>query len=774
MAQLQRCLFVVPPLLTLAACSGGGGGGSDGGTISGLSAPSAMEIITVEEASSLVAPGAQPPTSSTPNFDANSDYATDAARNHVWDPAIEPISMINEILCYLGQTGAEGMVNQGAYNAQIDEAKCRAGSDPSASSQGQSSASNGVQPAIWVVESTRASNDAPQVVHAWVPQDHDGQSATIFVSMTVHSGVTDATPFGEFVLNFAGAQDFASIGSPMMWGTLQSDDQGSGEQGYVFYQSEGDINQVPNPGERASLVAVTVSMSADGTTGQARLSVSYRQNDPMNGDSGIVSEEYLLDMDANEVLRQIGSDPAQCYSRTQFHYNTFRYNLYHASGPNAGERVALNSGFPIRTADGSFGWLGYWGLWVPPSTTVEHGDVVTRQEFGSNATEDYTILMAPGKLVKFTRNTLDLLDGDGKTFDWFDFQSMPPTRYLVELDQSQFFRTASWDDQSMTWTTLGSPDLIDTSTYGFLNMYSQGLGGPVGYVHGDAFLTYFAQEFVNGSSALFNGVATGTPVELYGYSQCLRSGITGAEAEMGDVYLSDSGNVNAPYVFQIAADDLTLFHDVNGDDSLLTQVGLADGEEPANGPYTWGMRSGPMVTDTAGIASPWDLWNKDVFYQYETGHNAWNQLTTALDSNGDCVVFDPPLQFSYTHATANDKNGDSTYDGQMFQLNYSGPGDLHGIPHEGVDFNNDGNPDRWFPLFSIADGTLCGPTGSEYVIRGIEAEITLVEVLGGCASLDVANASVLTLPTSADYTAPDSGDKPTVDEPPAVIEGVKQ
>jgi hypothetical protein len=304
-------------------------------------------------------------------------------------------------------------------------------------------------------------------------------------------------------------------------------------------------------------------------------------------------------------------------------------------------------------------------------------------------------------------------------------------------------------------------------------MHSQALGGPCGYVHGDTFLTYFAQEFVNGSSPLFAS-AVGGQVELYGYLQCLRSGLSAAEVEMGDVYLPDAPNVASPYVFQFDGTDLTLYHDVAGDGSNLTQVGLAPGELPQSGPYLWGMRSGPLVTDTGSLANPWDVWNQDVFYQYETGHNSWNQYVTAIDGNGDYAVFDPPLQFSYTHSTANDANGDATYDGQTFQLQYGGPGDLHGIPHTGVDFDGDGQPERWFPQFSLADGTLVDAGGAQYVVRAIESELTLLQLVGGCAGLDVGNAAGLALPDASGSTPPDIGAQPVVDAPPAVIEGVKQ
>ena len=35
----------------------------------------------------------------------DTDYVQDPARIHVYDPAIEPLSMVNMILCLLSQTG---------------------------------------------------------------------------------------------------------------------------------------------------------------------------------------------------------------------------------------------------------------------------------------------------------------------------------------------------------------------------------------------------------------------------------------------------------------------------------------------------------------------------------------------------------------------------------------------------------------------------------------------------------------------------------------------
>ena len=58
--------------------------------------------------------------------------------------------------------------------------------------------------------------------------------------------------------------------------------------------------------------------------------------------------------------------------------------------------------------------------------------------------------------------------------------------------------------------------------------------------------------------------------------------------------------------------------------------------------FEWGMRTGPLLPDTSGLADTFEVWNQDVFYTWETGANSWNKLTMLLDDQGAAVVFDPP------------------------------------------------------------------------------------------------------------------------------------
>jgi len=142
-----------------------------------------------------------------------------------------------------------------------------------------------------------------------------------------------------------------------------------------------------------------------------------------------------------------------------------------------------------------------------------------------------------------------------------------------------------------------------------------------------------------------------------------------------------------------------------------------------------------------------------------------------LDALGDPVHFDPPIQFTYTHATLNDRNGDSAYDGKSFFLDYGGPGDLWGLPQDGVDLNDDGHPDRWYPVVSLADGVVLGPTGTEFVVKAIEIEQALQEDPSGEGELDIVGASDLDLPDGTSYAPPLIGNRPVVNDPPRVIAG---
>ena len=750
--RLPHALVFVLASLLFSACGGGGGGSSD---IAGLLPPEQISVVTPSGS------GALP---SDPGFPPDTDYVQDPARIHVYDPAIEPLSMVNMILCLVSQTAADQLVNEGPYLAQVNTTICDNGSDQNASDTGQSSGAVDTFE-LWTVDSSRASNSAPQLTHYWIPETDDGQAQTIFVNMLLTHGADADYPFGAFDLDFAGAQDYAQISTPLVGGALSASRLESGLSGFQLFFRKGDVNQVPAPNSHSEETAATVVVRADQQGGSARILTRSRQ-DFGSGDSGLLTSEYLVAYDSTSFLRALDGAAPQAFHREQFLENVWRYNLYEASGPNAGARVELDSGFGFRTASGDYGWIGYFGMWAPPETSVASGDVITRDEFGTVGAS-YTVFQAPGKLIRNTRQTLALTELDGQTFQWWWFDLVNgPTNYVVEYDElgGVWQKIGIQAPGSQSVDPIEPPEVIDTAAIGYLNMWSQGLGGPTAFVDGDAFVTYFAQQFVDGSDDVF----AGGDLTLYGFVQCLRPAITGAEAEVGDVFLPDAADVASPHTFVFPAADLTLYLDTG----VLDAVGLADGEAPTSGPYTWGMRSGPMVTSTAGLTNVWDVWSASEFYVWETGANDWNQFTRVVDDQGQFVAFDPPLAFTYVQAAGDDRNGNDSQAGQTYFLNYNGPGQLWGLPQEGVDLNADGNPDRWYPTVNLADGVLLGPTGTEYVVRAMEIEQTLAPDLAYAGSLDLIAAGNLIVPTSALYTTPAIGAPPVVTDPPRVVQGV--
>jgi hypothetical protein len=588
--------------------------------------------------------------------------------------------------------------------------------------------------------------------------DPDGQ---IRVRVTITKGASDENPFGVFNLDYI---EFTGANVEKGRGNLRSLDALDGFIGFSFYQEHGDVDVAQALNENAERTSANVNMFADQSSGVAHIVQETRENYG-SGDTGIMTNDYQVAYDETHLRRVTNSTDDVCLSRVDFDTRTWNYNLYDAT---TGARVELNSGFGFQTQDGHYGWIGYNGLWAPPDAVIANGDTVTKQTYGNQTPASYTVFEAPGKLVKNTKHTLALTELTSETFEWWNtiYPMGVPTLVRLQLVYNDgWYAIAQWNDMTNSWDSLGVPAGITLAPNAYLGMWSPSLGGQVSYVNGDEFITYYSREFVTPESSLFSGSST---VDLYGYFSCLRAGITTAEVDAGNIFLADSTDVSAPYHYVVDNTDMSFKYD---DGVTPTQAGLGAGQAPTTGPYTWGMNSGPLVASTSGLTQPWEIWSSDEFYTYETGSNAWNKYVTLVDSMGAAVTFDPPIQFSYTHHTADDANADSEFNLHTYLLSYGGPGNLSGIPQTTVDFDGDGNPDRWYPQFSIARGTLCGPTGTEYLLRPIDSEVTLAADPGNCGLLDIGQVGDLTLPTIADWTDPALGPVPTVEGAPRVIAG---
>jgi hypothetical protein len=173
----------------------------------------------------------------------------------------------------------------------------------------------------------------------------------------------------------------------------------------------------------------------------------------------------------------------------------------------------------------------------------------------------------------------------------------------------------------------------------------------------------------------------------------------------------------------------------------------------------------------------------DVYYQWETGANNWNQFAAVKDSSGNIVQFDAPLQVNY-NVPSGAQYGQ--YAGKSIVLQYGGFGDLWGIPGQCVSrlsnqpLSCDNQEARYVPEFVIpmSDTTGVVTSGStNYLVKWLDREIRFAsKSLGTCGSLVVPTS--VTLPTSASVLNPADpassayiGAKPTVTTAPRVIHG---
>lgn len=753
----QLCLWLGTFALAATSC----GSSTDsiaGGSIEGLSMPDSMDLVGIEAetAGSSIAAGASINPAAV--FSSTSDYNTDEVHAYMWDETTEPLAIINEILTAVGQTRADYFVNTGPYLALVEEVG--GDGDSGGDAAGQSSSGNATVLEPWILNSTRASTTAPQVVRFWITDEEaDGpagtMSQTIFGRATISEEPTDANPYGDFHLNFGMVNN--SDDALTTKGSLSTTTPTGGALGFTFMME--DLTGFGGDDTR-----VAVETSIDQTTGVAHMEV------PDHEGGGTI--DYTLAYNSDYFLRSDGTD-TELLDRTDFVRNTWGYNLYYAEddtdGHTAGQRVDIEGGFPFvfdNSGTTEFGWVDYWGIWSSNPAALTDGTSVTRE----GSTTPFTVLRAPGKLIKVTKRSITLAELDGEAFEYWDWTT--GDQYLVQYTHAGavFTKIAERDTDSWEWEDLTPTEALTINPDEYYGFWSQALGGSLDFIGGDTAMTVREQNYVSGDDTIFSG---GTSLTLYAMAEALRPGMTAGDVELGSIYKPEILDPNDAYEYTFLKDGRTL--QFGGVD-----VGLLPGEVPEEGFYTWGMNSGPMsAVDpvTLGITDPWEMYNLDEYYYYETGHNEWNQYATLLDSLSAPVSFDNPISFFYTHTTANDADDSAEHDGKKVFLTYGGERNLWGIPGHEADTDGDGNGDRWYPLFSIKDGAIMGPDGTEYVIKAVEMELFMqvsADAIPTALQTALTNAGTLTLPTLADWVNPTSVAQPTVTDEPAVVAGVIQ
>lgn len=726
---------------------------------------------------------------------ATSPYTTDAQFTYVEDATSQSIGQVNMIVCFMHTMRPDALVNEGPYLALVDQNECD--KNHRSSSSNSSGGDGGAQSASYMtatVDSTRASNADPMIAKIWIDDDSEGGAATIWAHLNAAEAPSDANPYGAFRLDFCGKPN-AGGNECMMNGFLQG-----GDGSLAYYQTES------RPGRSATTALKLTSVGT--TSGSGRLDAQQSE--------GGISTEMIFNFAYNADLFLRGD---QCFSRDasdpQTGQSVWRYGLYDS---NSGARIERESGFPIEYSSGGttyHGFLGYWGLSLPASAqaTLTSGATVEKVDYngGSAAVRTpYTVVLSPGKLTKYTRQTRTLRQLDHIRFntwvgDASNFYAGAPSSTGYEL---------YWDDAAGHFVVTGTqvcgnngcqlhdldaPQSVSPAfwTLNGIQSWSQSLGGEL-YIDlhgaGDAIDSATVGVVYRKSDLVY---PSDFPAALYCVSNCpslasLQAFFTGSPPT--DSPYGASYNAWGP----VAAGGVVSYTGDSANAQLLDGNGAAVAYTDAAGYGQWpqyqsGVRSGRLVASLAdaecspgsGTYCDYRIGSAEVYYVWETGPNNWNHFAAVKDANGAFVEFDAPLQLTFD-VPQGAQYGE--YAGSSLVLQYGGFGQLWGIPGSCVSHltnlpvSCDAPGSRYVPEFVIPYDAALGVVhdgDTTYLVKWLEREIRFArKPLSDCTDAGLTVGGGAVLPTVADLKDPSdpasdvyNGAKPTVTDAPRVVQG---
>lgn len=723
---------------------------------------------------------------------ATSPYSTDPQSSYVEDDTSRGIGEVNTIVCVISALRGDALVNEGNYLALVDKTKCDhdRGVNSGAGSEGTQAASY-VNAAV---NSSRASNDEPMRVRAWIDLSEKDMNQLIYANIAATEGPTAANPYGVFRLDFCGRAD----GNPScaVNGYLQGADSG-----LTFYESEGTDERV-----------VAMHLATVGTSsGSGRLQ--------MQGDGADAEFTFAYDQ---SLFRRSDGETDQCFSRDagdpETKQSVWRYGLYDMV---TGERVERDSGFPIEyTHDGHtwHGYLGYYGLSLPPDaqeslhsgSTVEKVDYV---EGGEPTRTPYSVLQAGGKLVRYTRHTRSLSEIDSIEFTAFVGSeaeqlfpgATPWTQYVLHWDDSAgafkvtgFMNCSGNGCQTQALETIQTVSVAFWASRGGVQGWSSALGGEIFVdLHGIG-------ESVDSATVqvVYRSQDLVYPADMPSTLLCVRDCPT--SASMGD-YFAPASEAQSPFApgtfnnWNPTPAGSVVAYSMNPATALLVDsnganVSFTDAEALESNPsYRWGVRSGRLFTNVAqaecaadsGTYCDWRVNDLEVYYQWETGANPWNQFVAVKDASNNFVSFDPPLQVTFD---VPDTVAYGQYAGTSIVLQYGGFGELWGIPGYCVSRStNEPVPScdensRYVPMFVIPFDQSVGQVsagGATYLVKWLNREIRFArKSVAACDAAGLDLPANVALPTSAELENPSSptspiyiGERPEVSDAARVIHG---
>ena len=768
-----------------------------------------------------------------------SDYELDKTNIYVEERSAEAFKTINEILCSIDQAKYAEMLNKGNYKAQIDKKLCSSGkdsaSDAGQQSQNQSSGANMPDYELWTLNSSRASDSSPHIVTAWIHQKgtESEPDSLISAKVVITEGASEENPYGLFTLNFKANPIDPFTGRVftdfnLFYGFLKTELDPVTNKVLLKFTDKFSIPQTVADQFGIDPMTFIEKATLDKRTDGTGKGTAYTfEKAPWVPDPAGESETFNFAFGQDYFRRaEVGvSDPIDlCLDRNNFDETVWSYGLYDST---TGARINRNSGFSIKKTEGPkdyYGWIGYWGVWFPEEVTVNDGDEVYRVTYGPGGSETlYNIFKSGGKLKRHQKNALTLKEITNVPLDYYlQTGEGPGVNYRAKWDGTDFTIFAKLDQMTNMWAPISGEDptmiALSSLPYDRLFFYSQALNGNVQVKPNCSWVddhfectaddltdvVFYSDELVYPGDVV--------PAQLACFNNCLDAGKLAAVPDppatpFGDPlcdltcqsawadYMSWNpfNDYSSPQFDTVPAAALHATYTLDAATHVLQSDGADVLANKMHSNFQWGYMSGPLFDSTIidfmacnldGNLNPdtcgWLAWTELYeYYTWETGSNDWNQFIALEDPlvPGSVLTFDPPLLVSYVHEwdPINKPGVTST-----FYLDYSGFGNLNGIPGKCVDLDTGaeipcGPDSRWVPQFSIPEGSEVFDAAApiSYFVKPLEMEQRMAEAADP-SSCDALTLKTYTLPDLAAWVDPNIGEEPVVEGPPAVIGGVLQ
>ena len=675
-------------LTLFSSCSGDGGGSSlsssPSGAVDALSMPDRItmtqigdsgggDILLQIEIDELEA-----------GIDAFNDPGTDYSEQSkdVWVEDTDALDLINDILGVVQDTAYSQFLNAGPYKALV-----RKVDDSVEAQSGESSTSSTTESLMEItVNVTRQDNNSPMIVKVWVDETADepgAPSQRIRGYFEVTEGVSDTYPLGRMEAHFKANlldENGDEVAGPVFTMALKVD---ADQDGNVLVESV-DIGEIDfGFGEEQWNNQLNLIANSDLSEGKAYI-YDYEYWTDGFGTNEDEIEAYVA-FNADFFKEKEDEDPEEVFDKNSLFRKVFRYQLFDKI---SGDRVDMNSGFPIQLENGYYGYIGYYGLWTGSGVELQNGDTITDLDGNS-----YELFEVAGKLRRHTKSSITLGELADLELSYYECApgGNPCTGYVI-----------AWDGGTEEFLTLGERN---TQT-GQIDYYEP----PVSFSFQDEWHGAWCQSL----NAYLNLGRYPTPNNDTVISYHAEEIIDPSTAENLTLYYwgPPLGMTHDEYWAGAASEKTYTFDALNLVLNDETAQPILDTESEM------GTTISPLTTVSIPEQDMWTAYDQNVYYSWTTGSDDWQQFTTIIDANQNFVTFDPPMHFAYTHTTANDLNGDATYSAQKFSLEYDGF-ELR------VPWNFDPEEGEWQPLINLRDGTNLSHEGTEYVVKGTEIGVMM-------------------------------------------------